>query len=882
MFPVPNTGSHALLDPIGLTQLLPGHLQSPSSSCRHSLTMVSQTTSQAGLLSFLQAQDDLRRPPDPPPRASTQPSAPASASRLLSRPPGARTSLPAGRPHNKNKADIIKKKAARATSEDGESSTNAGGPSGTGSYVQVNHRRRNNPLSISHLLDSFSDAPPLSTPSGNASRDLSDKGPPRRSPPLPPAGAASVYRKRTAVAAPEGKDLSPNPAKRRRRGWELPSSQERPGHDGDASQAEDEILVSYATTRSPAPGPRASLDAEDGAGRQRKKQPREPDSSRQSNPSPTGGSPSRSDSDDEAPANTQPGPALSKSSSQHQILASQALIASSLFGPHTILDAATFARHLRKTLDKILAQATPEVCNEYRQAIKNVHINFEEAVARARGVDTTASNSSQDGETSERPSPATTPSPARTTRSSQRTRQPRAAPIATLATKPQSATPSSPPLPPTSTMQARSQAATPPARRSRPDQRGPRGPDSSPASDNTTPNEATPEQRVATDETDEDRAEAEGDEVGEDGNEQEVQEAPRDGAGRPTSVGSEGGAEGGAAPSADGQELAKADPPKKTQRKEQDVETMLQQLEQPLLHAAGRALVAALRGGMPRDGADGADGPAGASVSLEEADICVLVQTLLVDMFGPPAQQRIRKALDWFASPAGKAVRVVSGSHHTAEQLEDEGQAQLAELVRHWVQTIKDTEQTKSPAVQVELRHRCVQLVGLWDAVLQQPADERAALEAHLATRGFAKGRFDSRLSSYLSERMGLDKKQFTDTIFLYRPLAVLVSCFGPGILVFLPARLHVAVSRLAPGDDAETPSDRRRSRLERLTFAARALLRGAPALQAVCKQVDETIVQPILRHQAPDSTRLVQPPRVRYGKKSPLPSVFEMLVPTA
>ena len=301
------------------------------------------------------------------------------------------------------------------------------------------------------------------------------------------------------------------------------------------------------------------------------------------------------------------------------------------------------------------------------------------------------------------------------------------------------------------------------------------------------------------------------------------------------------------------------------------IAAVLEEVENDL-RPAGHALAAALRRGVPGD--EALENETTSTLALAEEDVCLLVRTLLLDTFGAAARRRIQAAITQFFAPQSQALRAALAARGTADVLRSDGQEGLADLVQHWAGTVQDGDQGRSAPARLALLAQRVQLVEMWDRVAEPTAAERASLERYLGAHGFCTGRLASRLAGFLSGQLGLRKKQITDLVYRFRPAAVLVAHFGPGILVFAPPNLATLLRAFL----AHSGRGQRRHRDRCLRFAAESLLQAAPALRDLCATANQTIVQPFLEGRAPGVTRLASLAQSGRAKEMPDLSVLDMV----
>jgi hypothetical protein len=231
-----------------------------------------------------------------------------------------------------------------------------------------------------------------------------------------------------------------------------------------------------------------------------------------------------------------------------------------------------------------------------------------------------------------------------------------------------------------------------------------------------------------------------------------------------------------------------------------------------------------------------------------DADLAILGSAFFVDVFGDSGQKNFFRCVKDSGRPARQAVRAAWVTARARQELEALGQPALATLAHSWSLVVSSDESRRSALGRMFLARQKVGLVQQWLRFDKLPAGERDELSAFLTSRGHPPGRrrsLDSRLGAYMAELLQLPTtRNFSDRIYRWKPLAILVDTFGLGILPFIPSTFEAKYRKLT----SKGPM----SKEEKLATAAGLLLKVFPELKKVCVLAEERFVGPVLRGDVP------------------------------
>ncbi len=227
-------------------------------------------------------------------------------------------------------------------------------------------------------------------------------------------------------------------------------------------------------------------------------------------------------------------------------------------------------------------------------------------------------------------------------------------------------------------------------------------------------------------------------------------------------------------------------------------------------------------------------------------DFAVIGPLLLADTFGDAARRRVADLVMRSQSGryADQASRAATNASKTCQDLRALGQDGLAGFVAGWAEVVRSEEGSNAEPLRISMLNRKVELLRSWDEwTAQVHEDQGGELSQFLTKQGFPhkqRGRLQSRLSGFLCKQMDIrDNKTFTNRIYQWRPLGILVEAFGPGVFLFSPPGLERFSRKLASSESL--------TKEERFTGAVQLLAKEAPVICQLCEAAYETIVQPIL-----------------------------------
>jgi len=248
-----------------------------------------------------------------------------------------------------------------------------------------------------------------------------------------------------------------------------------------------------------------------------------------------------------------------------------------------------------------------------------------------------------------------------------------------------------------------------------------------------------------------------------------------------------------------------------------------------------------------------------------ERDLSILLSIMLVDTFGETGLKNLGCLLQDHVQDRSHNVRAVA-----CELAASQGpmvNTELASLYRDWALIVGIEDINRSRVGQLLLMKVKLNVVRRWDRFKSLSPQERECLSRFLDEEGFpkpddpkAKCSLMSRLGAYMRQMLKLrDARSFTDRIYRWKPLAILVDTFGEGILPLITPKLEEKIRRLKSAGQM--------SKSVKFTAFIRQVSITLPGLTEACQFIDVNVTQPILNAKPfPFNTKTVR--RILTGAK--------------
>jgi hypothetical protein len=239
---------------------------------------------------------------------------------------------------------------------------------------------------------------------------------------------------------------------------------------------------------------------------------------------------------------------------------------------------------------------------------------------------------------------------------------------------------------------------------------------------------------------------------------------------------------------------------------------------------------------------------------LSSQEICVIGMAVLHEVFGSQGQRRLASALMhlYGRHPQQHLADLNRNAGRVADEIRKQGPVTLSNFTRRWAQAVQHDGPNISTIDDIRLIDMKVSLVREWDRWSSQAATEsNGDIEDFLAKNGIGANTglaLATRISKYLSRKLGLPEGALPKKIYAWRPLTVMADVFGAGSYVFVSRSLFTCYNKIRATDGIKKE--------DKFRAMALAVADELPDLLEICEASYTYVVQPALKAAASDSYR--------------------------
>ncbi|KAH6985105.1 hypothetical protein EDB80DRAFT_554049, partial [Ilyonectria destructans] len=192
---------------------------------------------------------------------------------------------------------------------------------------------------------------------------------------------------------------------------------------------------------------------------------------------------------------------------------------------------------------------------------------------------------------------------------------------------------------------------------------------------------------------------------------------------------------------------------------------------------------------------------------LSSQEICVIGMAVLHEVFGSRGQRRLASALMhlYGRHPRQHLADLDRNAGRVADEIRKQGPVTLSNFTRRWAQAVQHDGPNISTIDDIRLIDMKVSLVREWDRWSSPAATEsNGDIEDFLARNGIGANTglaLATRISKYLSRKLGLPEGALPKKIYAWRPLTVMADVFGAGSYVFVSRSLFTCYNKIRPTD---------------------------------------------------------------------------------
>lgn len=230
-----------------------------------------------------------------------------------------------------------------------------------------------------------------------------------------------------------------------------------------------------------------------------------------------------------------------------------------------------------------------------------------------------------------------------------------------------------------------------------------------------------------------------------------------------------------------------------------------------------------------------------------ERDLSILLSVMLVDIFGKSGLTNLDRLLHDHGKDHSHNVWAVTCQGAAGQGLPMIDKPELASLYKDWAYIVGVEDASRSCVGRLLLMKYKLNVVRRWDEFKKLSLREQESLSKFLDKEGFpkpddpkAKCSLITRLGNYMAKLLRLHGARcFSDRIYRWKPLAILVETFGEGILPLVTPKLEVSIRGLR--------SDGEMLKIRKFAAFVKQLSKKLPRLSEACLWLDVNVTQPIL-----------------------------------
>jgi hypothetical protein len=268
---------------------------------------------------------------------------------------------------------------------------------------------------------------------------------------------------------------------------------------------------------------------------------------------------------------------------------------------------------------------------------------------------------------------------------------------------------------------------------------------------------------------------------------------------------------------------------------------------------------------------------------LSSQEICVIGITVLYEVFGSRGQKRLADALThlYGRHPRRHLAEIDRNAGRVADEIRKDGPATLSSFTLRWAQAVQHDSPNMLTIDDIRLIDMKVSLVREWDRWSSPAAtgsdgdiDDYLSKNGIDANAGLA---LSTRISRYLSRKLGLPEGTLAKKIYAWRPLTVMADVFGAGIYVFVSRSLFTCYNKIRSTDGTKKE--------DKFRAMALAVADELPDLLEICEASYTHVVLPVLKplvqgNDIQDLSRDVRVPGVQMATGGDLHSLRKMPIP--
>ncbi|GKU09738.1 hypothetical protein FLAG1_11337 [Fusarium langsethiae] len=268
---------------------------------------------------------------------------------------------------------------------------------------------------------------------------------------------------------------------------------------------------------------------------------------------------------------------------------------------------------------------------------------------------------------------------------------------------------------------------------------------------------------------------------------------------------------------------------------------------------------------------------------LSSQEICVIGITVLYEVFGSRGQKRLADALThlYGRHPRRHLAEIDRNAGRVADEIRKDGPATLSSFTLRWAQAVQHDSPNMLTIDDIRLIDMKVSLVREWDRWSSPAAtgsdgdiDDYLSKNGIDANAGLA---LSTRISRYLSRKLGLPEGTLAKKIYAWRPLTVMADVFGAGIYVFVSRSLFTCYNKIRSTDGTKKE--------DKFRAMALAVADELPDLLEICEASYTHVVLPVLKplvqgNNIQDLSRDVRVPGVQMATGGDLHSLRKMPIP--
>lgn len=230
---------------------------------------------------------------------------------------------------------------------------------------------------------------------------------------------------------------------------------------------------------------------------------------------------------------------------------------------------------------------------------------------------------------------------------------------------------------------------------------------------------------------------------------------------------------------------------------------------------------------------------------LSSQEIRVIGIAVLHEVFGDRGQKRLTDALThlYGRHPRRHLADLDRNAGRVADEIRESGQATLSSFTLRWAQAVQHDSPNMLTIEDIRLVDMKVSLVREWDRWSNPAATgSNKDIEDFLANNGIDTNvglSLSTRIAKYLSRKLCLPEGTLAKKIYAWRPLAVMVDVFGPGIYVFVSRSLFTCYNKIRTTDGIKKE--------DKFRAMALAVADEVPELLEICQASYAHVVQPVL-----------------------------------